>query len=86
LVTYSVGNDFSFQVTRPSPCLARWNFPAWASAPSLSVLGLLALCEISVVLVLRNHYTMDVITGAAMAFAVWMTLNRWWPSSGEPRD
>ncbi|MBK8574318.1 MAG: hypothetical protein IPN90_01105 [Elusimicrobia bacterium] len=38
------------------------------------------MSSLGIDLILHNHYTMDVITGAAMAFAVCMTLNRWWPN------
>lgn len=86
LVTYSVGNDFFFSGHTAFAVFGALEFSRWGKRALTVVLGLVALCEISVVLVLRNHYTMDVITGAAMAFAVWMSLNRWWPSSGEPRD
>lgn len=86
LVTYSVGNDFFFSGHTAFAVFGALEFSRLSKRALTSIVGLLALGEISVVLVLRNHYTMDVITGAVMAFAVWLTLNRWWPkgSGGRP--
>lgn len=86
LVTYSVGNDFFFSGHTAFAVFGALEFSRWGKRVLTSTLGLLALCEISVVLVLRNHYTMDVITGATMAFAVWMSLNRWWPMEFERKS
>lgn len=84
LVTYSVGNDFFFSGHTAFAVFGALEFSRLGKRALTATVALLALAEISVVLILRNHYTMDVITGAAMAFAVWMTLNRWWPrGSGE---
>lgn len=84
LVTYSVGNDFFFSGHTAFATFGALEFSRLGKRALTLSVGLLALCEISVVLILRNHYTMDVITGATMAFAVWMGLNRWWPQSKEP--
>ncbi len=84
LVTYSVGNDFFFSGHTAFAVFGALEFSRLGKR-ILTVIGaMVALCEMAVVLVMRNHYTMDVITGAVMAFAVWMALNRWWPrGSGE---
>lgn len=82
LVTYSVGNDFFFSGHTAFAVFGALEFSRLGKRALTATVALLALAEISVVLILRNHYTMDVITGAAMAFAVWMTLNRWWPQAG----
>ena len=69
LVTYGTSNDLFFSghtalAVFGSIELGMWGGPAWA------VVGvLLALFEISTVLVLRAHYTLDVFTGAVTAFA-----------------
>jgi hypothetical protein len=85
LVTYSVGNDFFFSGHTAFAVFGALEFSRFGQRALTRALAVLAVCEISVVLFLRNHYTMDVITGAAMAYAVWMTLNRWWPRRVEPR-
>ena len=85
LVTYSVGNDFFFSGHTAFAVFGALEFSRLGKRALTLSGGALALCEITVVLVLRNHYTMDVITGAVMAFAVWMTLNRWWPKGSGGR-
>jgi hypothetical protein len=69
LVTYGTSNDLFFSghtalAVYGSIELARWGGPAWA------VVGVsIALFEMTTVLVLRAHYTMDVFAGAVTAFA-----------------
>ncbi len=70
LVTYAVGNDFFFSGHTALAVLGAIEIyqiaPWW-----LGVLAILvALGEATIVLVLRAHYTMDVITGA---FAAWFS-------------
>lgn len=68
LVTYSVGNDFFFSGHTALAVLAAIEIcqlgPWWLGGLAV----LIALGEALIVLVLRAHYTMDVITGA---FAAW---------------
>ncbi|MEO5716130.1 MAG: phosphatase PAP2-related protein [Luteolibacter sp.] len=68
LVTYGVGNDFFFSGHTALAVLGAIEIchmaPWWLGAIAVCV----ALGEAVVVLVLRAHYTMDVITGA---FAAW---------------
>jgi membrane-associated phospholipid phosphatase len=68
LVTYDVGNDFFFSGHTALAVLGAieiCNFgPWWLGAIAVVI----ALGEALIVLVLRAHYTMDVITGA---FAAW---------------
>lgn len=68
LVTYDVGNDFFFSGHTALAVLGAIEIchigPWWLGALAVVV----ALGEALVVLVLRAHYTMDVITGA---FAAW---------------
>lgn len=85
LVTYSVGNDFFFSGHTAFAVFGALEFSRLSKRALTATVTLLALAEISVVLILRNHYTMDVITGAAMAYAVWMALNRWWPRGSRKR-
>jgi hypothetical protein len=69
LVTYGTANDLFFSghtalAVYGSIELGRWGGPAWA------VVGVLvAAFEVTAVLVLRAHYTMDVFAGAVTAFA-----------------
>ena len=73
LVTYSVGNDFFFSghtAVAVLGAIEAANFgPLW-----LAILAaFIALGEMLIVLVLRAHYTMDVVAGALAAFlAAWM--------------
>ncbi len=68
LVTYGVGNDFFFSGHTALAVLGAIEIchmaPWWLGAIAVCV----ALGEATVVLILRAHYTMDVITGA---FAAW---------------
>ena len=68
LVTYDVGNDFFFSGHTALAVLGAIEIchiaPWWLGAAAV----LIALGEMVIVLVLRAHYTMDVITGA---FAAW---------------
>jgi membrane-associated phospholipid phosphatase len=68
LVTYSVGNDFFFSGHTALAVLAAIEIcqfgPWWLGVIAV----LIAFGEALIVLVLRAHYTMDVITGA---FAAW---------------
>lgn len=68
LVTYSVGNDFFFSGHTAVAVLgaieAATFGPAWLAA----IAAFIALGEMLLVLVLRAHYTMDVVAGALAAF------------------
>jgi PAP2 superfamily C-terminal len=68
LVTYSVGNDFFFSGHTALAVLAAievCQFGPWLLG---AIAVLIALGEALIVLVLRAHYTMDVIAGAAAAW------------------
>jgi membrane-associated phospholipid phosphatase len=68
LVTYSVGNDFFFSGHTAVAVLgaieAAHFGPAWLGVTAACI----ALGEMLMVLVLRAHYTMDVVAGALAAF------------------
>lgn len=68
LVTYEVGNDFFFSGHTALAVLgaitAAHLGPPWLAA----VAAVIALGEMVIVLVLRAHYTLDVLTGAFAAF------------------
>lgn len=68
LVTYDVGNDFFFSGHTALAVLGALTLtqvgPTWVGVAAV----LVACGEIATVLVLRAHYTLDVIAGAAMAF------------------
>jgi membrane-associated phospholipid phosphatase len=68
LVTYSVGNDFFFSGHTALAVLGAIeaaNYgPMWLAIGA----AIIALGEIVIVLVLRAHYTLDVVTGALAAF------------------
>ncbi len=68
LVTYDVGNDFFFSGHTALAVLGAIEIcqiaPWWLGAIAVVV----ALAEATIVLVLRAHYTLDVVTGA---FAAW---------------
>jgi len=92
LVTYNVANDFFFSGHTAIAVFAASQL-ARRKRPALLLLGIaIALFEIGTVIVLRAHYTMDVIAGAVAA--VWAAhaadylapaldrvLARWWPTS-----
>lgn len=68
LVTYEVGNDFFFSGHTAMAVLGAMELahagPAWLAA----IAAVVALGEMATVLILRAHYTLDVIAGAAVAF------------------
>lgn len=68
LVTYEVGNDFFFSGHTALAVLgaieAAHYGPLWLAIP----VAVIALGEMLTVLVLRAHYTMDVVAGALAAF------------------
>lgn len=68
LVTYEVGNDFFFSGHTALAVLGAMELahvgPVWLAL----VVVLIAAGEIATVLILRAHYTLDVIAGAAVAF------------------
>jgi membrane-associated phospholipid phosphatase len=68
LVTYSVGNDFFFSGHTALAVLGAIeaaNYgPIWLGI----AVAIIALAEVLIVLVLRAHYTLDVVAGALAAF------------------
>lgn len=68
LVTYEVGNDFFFSGHTALAVLGALTLsqigPVWLGIAAL----IIAVGEMFAVLVLRAHYTLDVIAGAAVAF------------------
>ena len=68
LVTYDVGNDFFFSGHTALAVLgalqAAYLGPAWLAV----IAACIALGEMLIVLVLRAHYTLDVVAGALAAF------------------
>ncbi len=68
LVTYDVGNDFFFSGHTALAVLgaleAAYLGPPWLACIAATI----ALGEMTIVLVLRAHYTMDVLAGALAAF------------------
>jgi len=68
LVTYDVGNDFFFSGHTALAVLGAIE-AAHFGPPWLAVIAVvIALGEMAIVLVLRAHYTMDVVAGALAAF------------------
>lgn len=68
LVTYSVGNDFFFSGHTALAVLGALEAANYAPAWLAVVASIVALGEILIVLILRAHYTLDVIAGALAAF------------------
>lgn len=68
LVTYEVGNDFFFSGHTAMAVLGALEIahvgPLWLGI----AVTMIAMGEMTTVLVLRAHYTLDVIAGAAVAF------------------
>jgi membrane-associated phospholipid phosphatase len=68
LVTYDVGNDFFFSGHTALAVLgameAAYLGPTWLAV----IAACIALGEMTIVLVLRAHYTLDVVAGALAAF------------------
>jgi membrane-associated phospholipid phosphatase len=71
LVTYGVGNDFFFSGHTAFAVLGALEMahlgPVWLAVPAVVI----ALAEMAAVIVLRAHYTLDVITGILAALVAW---------------
>lgn len=76
LVTYEVGNDFFFSGHTALAVLGALTLaqagPAWLGLAAV----IIAAGEMATVLLLRAHYTLDVIAGAAVAFFAHHTAGR----------
>jgi membrane-associated phospholipid phosphatase len=68
LVTYSVGNDFFFSGHTAIAVLGAIEAAHFAPVWLAVIAAAIALGEMLMVLVLRAHYTMDVVAGALAAF------------------
>ena len=68
LVTYEVGNDFFFSGHTALAVLGAIEAAQFGPPWLAGLAGVVALGEMFLVLVLRAHYTLDVITGALAAF------------------
>jgi membrane-associated phospholipid phosphatase len=79
LVTYSVGNDFFFSGHTALAVLGA--IEAANYGPTWLAIGaaMIALGEVVVVLVLRAHYTLDVVAGALAAFLAAEIAGKWAP-------
>ena len=80
LVTYDVGNDFFFSGHTALAVLgalqAAYFGPLWLAVIAAAI----ALGEMLIVLVLRAHYTLDVVAGALAAFFAAAVAGRWSPA------
>jgi membrane-associated phospholipid phosphatase len=68
LVTYSVGNDFFFSGHTALAVLGAIEAAHFAPLWLAVIAGVIAAGEIVIVLILRAHYTLDVVAGAFAAF------------------
>src|SRR5881398_274141 len=68
LVTYSVGNDFFFSGHTALAVLGAIEAANYGPTWLAVIAAIVALGEAVIVLVLRAHYTLDVVTGALAAF------------------
>jgi membrane-associated phospholipid phosphatase len=68
LVTYSVGNDFFFSGHTALAVLGAIEAANYGPVWLAIVATVIALGEVVIVLVLRAHYTLDVVAGALAAF------------------
>jgi membrane-associated phospholipid phosphatase len=68
LVTYSVGNDFFFSGHTALAVLGAIEAANYGPLWLAIIVAIIALGEVLIVLVLRAHYTLDVVAGALSAF------------------
>jgi len=68
LVTYDVGNDFFFSGHTSLAVLGAIEAAQFGPPWLAMIAGIIALGEMLIVLVLRAHYTLDVMAGALAAF------------------
>ena len=79
LVTYSVGNDFFFSGHTAMAVLGAIEIAHFGPTWLAIIAAVIALGEMLTVLVLRAHYTMDVVAGALAAFLAADLAGRWAP-------
>jgi PAP2 superfamily C-terminal len=79
LVTYGVANDFFFSGHTAIAVFAGWEMAQLKKPWLTAIAGVSVLFEVAVVLVLRAHYTMDVITGIFAAICVALLMSRFNP-------
>jgi hypothetical protein len=70
LVTYGTANDLFFSGHTALAVYGCLELARWGGLPGIVAGALIVLLEVSAVLVLRAHYTMDVFTGAITALWV----------------
>jgi PAP2 superfamily C-terminal len=68
LVTYSVGNDFFFSGHTALAVLGAIEAANYGPIWLAMIVAIIAIGEVLIVLVLRAHYTLDVVAGALAAF------------------
>lgn len=70
LVTYGTANDLFFSGHTALAVYGCLELARWGGTPGIVAGALIVLLEVTAVLVLRAHYTMDVFTGAITALWV----------------
>ena len=76
LITYGVANDFFFSGHTGIAVLGAMEFARRYGRIGIIVGIVLSIFEVVTVLVLRAHYTMDVIAGAAIAILAALAASR----------
>lgn len=84
LVTYGVANDFFFSGHTAIAVFAGLELAQLKKPWLTAIAATMVLFEVIVVLVLRAHYTMDVITGIFAACCVAGLMSRFRPGSTSP--
>jgi PAP2 superfamily C-terminal len=79
LVTYKVANDFFFSGHTGMAVLGAIEMVRFGGRRWMPLAVLIVIFEVTAVLVLRAHYTMDVFTGAIVALYVAGLAQRWAP-------
>lgn len=79
LVTYGVANDFFFSGHTAIAVFAGWELAQLKKPWLTTIAGIVVLFEVVAVLVLRAHYTMDVIAGILAAVCVALLFSRFTP-------
>lgn len=81
LVTYGVANDFFFSGHTAIAVFAGWELAQLKKPWLTAIAGVTVIFEVIVVLVLRAHYTMDVIAGIFAAVCVAISMSQFKPKS-----
>ena len=86
VVTYGVANDLFFSGHTAIAIYGACEMARTRRPPLIIVSVLIVLFEVSTVILLRAHYTMDVMAGIFAALLIQMAMTLYWPEEFPTRS